>query len=79
MEQFNLVVNSAPVLLMGALLTMKFAVAAMAFGLVVGALTAVLRISGNRGLDRVAQAYVSVMRGTPLLGMVFKTRSATPT
>ncbi|PTB17401.1 ABC transporter permease [Trinickia symbiotica] len=71
MEQFNLVVNSAPVLLMGALLTMKFAVAAMAFGLVVGALTAVLRISGNRGLDRVAQAYVSVMRGTPLLVQMF--------
>ncbi|TKC92238.1 amino acid ABC transporter permease [Trinickia terrae] len=71
MDRFDLVVNSAPVLLMGALLTVKFAVAAMAFGLVVGALTAVLRISGNRGLDRVAQAYVSVMRGTPLLVQMF--------
>ncbi|MGN6808999.1 MAG: amino acid ABC transporter permease [Trinickia sp.] len=71
MDRFDLVVNSAPVLLMGALLTVKFAVAAMAFGLVVGALTAVLRISGNRYLDRVAQAYVSVMRGTPLLVQMF--------
>ncbi|MGU7775632.1 amino acid ABC transporter permease [Burkholderia sp. MR1-5-21] len=71
MDRFDLVVNSAPVLLMGALLTVKFAVAAMAFGLVVGALTAVLRISGNRGLDRVAQTYVSVMRGTPLLVQMF--------
>lgn len=54
MDRFNLVVSSAPVLMMGALLTVKFAVAAMAFGLVVGALTAVVRISGNRGLDRMA-------------------------
>lgn len=71
MDRFDLVVNSAPVLLMGVLLTVKFAVAAMAFGLVVGMLTAVLRISRNRGLGRVAQAYVSVMRGTPLLVQLF--------
>ncbi|GLU31590.1 amino acid ABC transporter permease [Trinickia caryophylli] len=71
MDRFGLVVNSAPVLMMGALLTVKFAVAAMAFGLAAGAFTAVLRISGNRGLDRLAQAYVSVMRGTPLLVQMF--------
>ncbi|GAB3630189.1 L-cystine transport system permease protein YecS [Pandoraea terrae] len=71
MERFNLVFNSGPVLLMGTLLTIKFAVAAMVFGLVVGVCAAVMRISGNRVLDRVAQAYVSVMRGTPLLVQMF--------
>lgn len=71
MNQFNLVMSYAPTLLMGAILTVKFAVAAMAFGLVLGGFTAVLRISGNRVLDRIAQAYVSVMRGTPLLVQMF--------
>jgi cystine transport system permease protein len=71
MEQFNLVMSYAPTLLMGAILTVKFAVAAMAFGLVLGAVTAVLRISGNRVLDRIAQGYVSIMRGTPLLVQMF--------
>ncbi|MDG0026649.1 amino acid ABC transporter permease [Trinickia sp. Y13] len=71
MDQFNLVMNYAPTLLMGVVLTVKFAVAAMAFGLVLGAFTAVLRIGGNRALDRLAQAYVSVMRGTPLLVQMF--------
>jgi len=71
MDQFNLVMSYAPTLLMGAMLTVKFAAAAMAFGLVLGAFTAVLRISGNRMLDRIAQAYVSVMRGTPLLVQMF--------
>lgn len=71
MGQFNLVMSYAPTLLMGVILTVKFAVAAMAFGLVLGAFTAVLRIGGNRLLDRIAQAYVSVMRGTPLLVQMF--------
>ena len=71
MDQFNLVISYAPTLLMGVVLTVKFAVAAMAFGLVLGAFTAVLRIGGNRALDRLAQAYVSVMRGTPLLVQMF--------
>jgi len=71
MEQFNLVMSYAPTLLMGVVLTVKFAVAAMAFGLVLGAFTAVLRIGGKRLLDRIAQAYVSVMRGTPLLVQMF--------
>ncbi|AFQ51157.1 ABC transporter permease [Burkholderia sp. A9] len=71
MEQFNLILSSGPVLLMGALLTIKFAIAAMVLGLIVGAAVAVMRISGNRVLDRVAQAYVSIMRGTPLLVQMF--------
>ncbi|GAB3628153.1 L-cystine transport system permease protein YecS [Pandoraea terrae] len=71
MEHFNLVLNSGPVLMMGALLTIKFAVAAMVLGVVVGAFVAVMRVSGNRVLDRIARAYVSVMRGTPLLVQIF--------
>ncbi|MEM5388725.1 amino acid ABC transporter permease [Paraburkholderia phymatum] len=71
MEQLDLVIQSGPTLLKGTLLTIKFAIAAMVFGLIVGALAAVMRISGNRLLDRVAQAYVSVMRGTPLLVQMF--------
>lgn len=71
MERFYLVASSTPALLMGTLLTIKFAVAAMVFGLVLGGFVAVMRISGSRSLDRIARSYVSVMRGTPLLVQMF--------
>ncbi|MGU7771617.1 amino acid ABC transporter permease [Burkholderia sp. MR1-5-21] len=71
MHSFDLVVSALPVLLQGAVITMKFAIASMVFGLIVGIVVAVIGISGNRVLQSIARAYVSVMRGTPLLVQMF--------
>ncbi|WP_233833653.1 amino acid ABC transporter permease [Paraburkholderia sp. ZP32-5] len=71
MEAFDLVVHSLPFLLRGALLTIKFAVASMVLGLVVGLIVAIVRISNSRILSATAQGYVSLMRGTPLLVQIF--------
>lgn len=71
MEAFHLIVRSLPVLATGAVLTIKFAVASMVLGLLLGLVVAITRIGNNRVLSAVAQGYVSLMRGTPLLVQMF--------
>ena len=71
MEAFDLVIHTLPVMMKGALLTLKFAVASMALGLVVGLVVAIMRIGSNRLASGLAQGYVSLMRGTPLLVQMF--------
>ncbi|AYZ62650.1 amino acid ABC transporter permease [Burkholderia multivorans] len=71
MEALDLVVRTLPAMAMGAALTLKFAVASMALGLLAGLAIAVMRIGSNRLAAGLAQGYVSVMRGTPLLVQMF--------
>ncbi|MGO4762946.1 amino acid ABC transporter permease [Cupriavidus sp. 2KB_3] len=71
MSALALVMDSLPVLLQGALLTLKFAVLSMAFGLVIGIVVALMGISHAPTLKMVARVYVSIMRGTPLLVQIF--------
>lgn len=74
----TLLVQSLPVLAQGAVLTVKFAVLSMVFGLVGAVVLAMMGIRQHDGLTgfkrfcvdalaAVARAYVIVMRGTPLL------------
>ncbi|SDC52703.1 amino acid ABC transporter membrane protein, PAAT family [Cupriavidus sp. YR651] len=71
MSALALVVDSLPVLLQGAVLTLKFAVLSMAFGLLIGIVVALMGISHAPVLNRAARVYVSIMRGTPLLVQIF--------
>ena len=71
MSALALVMDSLPVLLQGALLTLKFAVLSMAFGLVIGIVVALMGICHAPILKMVARVYVSIMRGTPLLVQIF--------
>ncbi|WP_027781141.1 MULTISPECIES: amino acid ABC transporter permease [Burkholderia] len=71
MEAIELVVHTLPVMVKGAVFTLKFAVASMALGLVVGLVVAIMRIGSNRLAASLAQGYVSLMRGTPLLVQMF--------
>jgi len=54
-------------LLNGALTTLWLTLAAIAGGLVVGCLLALLRLSPYRWMSLVAQGYIWIFRGTPLL------------
>jgi len=54
-------------LISGVPLTLNLAFTSIAFGAVLAMLLALMRMSGIRILDWVAQAYVFVFRGTPLL------------
>ncbi|WP_423196310.1 MULTISPECIES: amino acid ABC transporter permease [unclassified Cupriavidus] len=71
MSALTLVADSLPVLLQGALLTLKFAVLSMVFGLVIGIGVALMGISHATVLKTMARIYVSIMRGTPLLVQIF--------
>ena len=71
MSALTLVADSLPVLLQGALLTLKFAVLSMVFGLVIGIVVALMGISHATVLKTIARIYVSIMRGTPLLVQIF--------
>ncbi|KPJ35963.1 ABC transporter permease [Burkholderia multivorans] len=71
MEALDLVIHTLPVMVQGAALTLKFAVSSMMLGLLAGLAIAIVRIGGNRFAAGIAQGYVSVMRGTPLLVQMF--------
>jgi polar amino acid transport system permease protein len=54
-------------LLEGAVTTLWLTVASLAFGLVLGILLALMRLSGNRTVSGLAATYCWLFRGTPLL------------
>lgn len=54
-------------LLKGAYYTLLITIVSMFFGLIIGVLVALARLKGSRPIRWLAQAYVSVIRGTPAL------------
>ena len=64
-------IQALPLLLQGALVTLVLSLISMAIGLVLGLVAALSRLSRNRALSRVGAAYVSAVRGTPLLVQLF--------
>ncbi len=60
-----------PLLLKGALTTVEFTVVSALFGMVIGLVVALARISRNPILRAVSTAYVEFFRGTPLLVQIF--------
>ncbi|WP_449413087.1 amino acid ABC transporter permease [Pandoraea soli] len=71
MNPFELAAQSMPVLLQGTVLTIKFALMSMVFGLAIGVSVAIMGIGNVRVLRGIARTYVSIMRGTPLLVQIF--------
>ena len=67
----NLVVNSFPLLLIGAGVTIQITVLSPAIGFVIGLVVGVARISHLRPLRLLAEVYVEFFRGTPLLVQIF--------
>jgi len=60
-----------PLLLRGAVTTVEISVLAMALAVVVGLVVVLVRLYGIAPLNWLAQAYVEVIRGTPLLIQLF--------
>ena len=69
--QFSIIWDNLPLLLAGALTTVKISLLAIAAGLVLGIAGAICRTSGNKILDAIALAYVEVIRNTPYLIQLF--------
>ncbi|SDE50062.1 polar amino acid transport system permease protein [Paracoccus isoporae] len=69
--QWKQVYARLPEMLEGALVTMQIAVLSMVIGIVLAVMLTLFRLSGNRILGGVAQAWVEVARNTPALFQIY--------
>lgn len=67
----ELAIDSIPYILKGLPYTLGIALVSVGFGLLIGLILAVMRISTIRILDILARTYISFMRGTPTLVLLF--------
>lgn len=74
----DLMVNSFPLLLLGAGITIKITALSVALGVVIGLFVGIARISNIRLLRAVSAVYVDFFRGTPLLVQIFLVYFALP-
>ncbi|PLR37294.1 amino acid ABC transporter permease [Chimaeribacter californicus] len=70
-ESIQLVLDSAPFLLKGTLFTLQLSIGGMAFGLFLGFMLALMRLSRFWPLAWLSRIYVSIFRGTPLIAQLF--------
>jgi polar amino acid transport system permease protein len=68
---FDKFITLIPALLKGSLLTLQLTAVSILFGLMLGLLLALGRISKNKLLDRICWFYIWLFRGTPLLMQIF--------
>ena len=70
-ESIKLVIDSAPFLLKGAVFTLQLSIGGMFFGLVLGFILALMRMSPVWPIKWLARMYISIFRGTPLIAQLF--------
>ena len=75
---FDLVVTSFPLLLLGAGVTIKITVMSVALGVLIGLFVGIARICRVKPLRFLAAVYVDFFRGTPLLVQIFLLYFAVP-
>lgn len=75
---FELMVNAIPLLLMGAVVTVRITALSVFIGIIGGLFVGIARISSSRVLRFVSAVYVDFLRGTPLLVQIFLVYFALP-
>jgi len=68
---FNLVLQSLPTMLQGIGITLKLLLVSGFLGLALAIVLLLMRISGKFYLDWLAQVYIYIFRGTPILVQIF--------
>ena len=68
-----------PTMFKGMLITMELTLVAVFFGVILGLILALGRISKNRFIDAIARFYIWFFRGTPLIMQIFFIYYALPT
>ncbi|TDF98557.1 amino acid ABC transporter permease [Paenibacillus piri] len=71
MIRWDVVVTYLPALLQGALVTLEVSLLTMVIATIAGTFLALIRISSNRFFRGAAMTYMWIMRGTPLLLVLF--------
>ena len=75
---FEIIINSLPLLLVGAGITIEISALSVGLGLLIGTVLGVCRICLNKPLRYFAAIYVELIRGTPLLVQIFVAYFALP-
>ncbi len=75
---FSLIAHSLPLLLWGAVMTIKITFLSVILGIMIGVLVGIARISEVKVLRYTATLYVDFVRGTPLLVQIFMVYFALP-
>ena len=70
-ESIQLVIDSLPFLLKGAGYTLQLSIGGMFFGLLLGFILALMRLSPIWPVRWMARFYISIFRGTPLIAQLF--------
>lgn len=70
-ESIQLVIESLPYLLKGAVFTLQLSIGGMFFGLLLGFVLALMRMSPLWPVRWLARFYISIFRGTPLIAQLF--------
>ena len=68
---FDLMINSLPKLLNATITTLKLLSLSLIFGLVIGLIFAIMRLSKNKFINNFAYGFSYLFRGTPLLVQIF--------
>ncbi len=68
---FNLIVESLPLLLSGAWITIEITGMSVGIGFLIGMIVSLVRMSSITPLKWIAKLYVDIIRGTPLLVQIF--------
>ncbi|MBE0466934.1 MAG: amino acid ABC transporter permease [Candidatus Desulforudis sp.] len=68
---YGLLVNSGPIFTQATILTLRLTATALLLGIVIGLFFAMLKISKNRVFNCIADAYITIIRGTPLIVQIF--------
>lgn len=74
----ELAVSAIPLLLMGAVVTVKITAISVGLGIIIGLFVGIARIAHSRLLRLLAAVYVDFLRGTPLLVQIFLIYFALP-
>ncbi|HWR08784.1 amino acid ABC transporter permease [Sporomusa sp.] len=75
---FDLIINSFPLLLLGAGVTVQISAISVSFGLLIGMFVGMARLSQIWAVKTLASLYVDFIRGTPLLVQIFLIYFALP-
>ena len=68
---FDLMINSLPKLLSATLTTLKLLSLSLIFGLIIGLIFAIMRLSKNKFISNFSYGFSYIFRGTPLLVQIF--------
>ena len=69
--KFELIINSLPVLLKGAMITLQMSILAIIIGTLCGLLLAIFLLSKNKFLEVPTRIFINLMRGIPFLIQIF--------